>query len=188
MSYLKLAGIVASLGAMAVSSAAAVSAAEPTTSMPVSVVTSDGIAGWASSAYISSHPDFLAGQQAAATAMTGAASMQSLRTPLKSSSPIEQFSVQNADGCNSNVCISISGKGRVVNNWDTHAFGNVGCTSARFVRNGTTLLYTDPVCPNSSSKGVYYYYLGGPSTQPNNSKLCNAWDRISGYPCETVHS
>jgi len=126
--------------------------------------------GWASIAYLSSHPNAIPG----------------LRVTPRPATVIPD----SANGCNLDVCIDITGSGTNVDNWTTTAFGNVGCTQPVF-------LWTEPgqltsrefgpeICPTSGGDGVYYDTEGPEGFFPGGSHLCNTWIRIAGEPCENI--
>jgi hypothetical protein len=94
----------------------------------------------------------------------------------------------SASGCNQNVCISVVGSGRTVNEWNTQAFGDAGCINALFWRN-SSLYFLSPkkICSNGQ-EGVYYYYYDAQALMNNGDKLCNTWTNIAGRPCETIEA
>lgn len=94
----------------------------------------------------------------------------------------------SALGCNRDVCIDVVGEGLFVHEWKTQAFGNVGCTDARFVADGAVQLVVGQVCPYSTDDGVYFARWRYGGNFFNGTDLCNGWDRIPGYPCIIVHS
>ncbi|MEU6200940.1 hypothetical protein [Streptomyces sp. NPDC047061] len=130
----------------------------------VSVQNGDTAYGWVSSDYLQAHPGFLESQAKSVEA-----------------EPQSHF------GCNTDVCIDVLGTGLKVNQWNTTANANVGCSQAKYVRNSNQVFESDPICPPNSNPGVYYYYTNPNTTYPQNTKLCNAWTKITGYPCATVH-
>ncbi len=91
---------------------------------------------------------------------------------------------QSASGCNQNVCIYVTGSGLHVDSWTSSAVGPVGCTTANFDAGSEHAHYK--VC--SDNNGNYFVNPGINRNFANGTKLCNSWDNIPGYPCETVHS
>lgn len=96
----------------------------------------------------------------------------------------------SASGCNQEVCIDVQGSGLYVDQWNTTAYGNVGCSYAVYLRNGNYIRITDDICPTSSGDGVYYYDWAYPigGKFGNKDKVCNTWYYLPGKPCETIHS
>ncbi|MGW1758828.1 hypothetical protein [Streptomyces mirabilis] len=130
----------------------------------VSVQNGDAAYGWASNDYLQTHPGFLEAQAKSVG-----------------------LEPQSHFGCNAQVCIDVQGTGLKVNQWNTTANANVGCSQAKYVRNSNQVFESAPICPPNDNPGVYYYYTNPETTYPQNTKLCNAWTRITGYPCATVH-
>lgn len=114
-----------------------------------------------------------------AAAKARASASQSKKQP---SSP----TVQSAYGCNQDVCIDIRGTSTYIDTWRTQAFGNVGCTYARYWVNGSRFYSGNQVCPTSSGDGVYYWIYNYGGRLYDNDKVCNSWDRIAGYPCKEI--
>jgi hypothetical protein len=94
---------------------------------------------------------------------------------------------RDANGCNNNVCIDITGSGAHVAWWDTQAFGNAGCIYAHFLVNGGQISQAGPFCSNGQ-QGVYFDNWPADRWFNNGDQLCNTWSRISGKPCETIES
>ncbi|MET8952391.1 hypothetical protein ACWEO4_03750 [Streptomyces sp. NPDC004393] len=130
----------------------------------VSVQNGDAVYGWVSGDYLQAHPGFLEAQAKSVAA-----------------EPQSHF------GCNADVCIDVQGTGLKVNMWNTTANANVGCGQVKYVRNSSQVFESPSICPPNSDPGVYYYYAHPNMTYPQNTKLCNAWTKITGYPCATVH-
>ncbi len=93
----------------------------------------------------------------------------------------------SASGCNQAVCISVTGIGRIVEDWSTTAYFADGLESfAAYWENGVVIA-TSP--PFYASPGTWYYDdWGHIGVFPNGAKLCNSWLGTPGFPCETVHS
>ena len=135
----------------------------------VQITSPDGrSAGWASINYLESHPGAIPG-------------VTIHKEPRGSAQPA------SASGCNGDVCIDITGTGVIITKWGTTGYGNVGCTWANFYYEGGDYAGPD-VCPNSADPGVYYDYTGPTGYYRSGSEVCNAWYRIPGFPCETIHS
>jgi hypothetical protein len=109
--------------------------------------------------------------------------------PLSLRSQVASIKPDSAEGCNQNVCLQVTGSGTYISNWNTWAFGNVGCTHALYLEDGALWLESLAICPTSSSDGVYYFYLnidGSPFDA--DTTVCNNWvsKPINGFPCEEI--
>lgn len=123
-------------------------------------------AGWVSIRYLQAHPGAVPGIRVQAVG-------KSLVQP------------NDADGCNQNVCIDITGSGLNISRWTSQAFGNVGCSYAVFYYPGGDK--TGPnICPPPSSGSGVYYDNNGPTGKFSAGDACNGWWNISGFPCETL--
>jgi hypothetical protein len=159
--------------------APAASAATQSASQPglVVVQTGTGSYGWAANTYIAAHPGFAAAHHITLASAGGLASPAALATPMS------HF------GCHISVCVDVSGSGLHVNYWNTHALGNVGCSTPYFIENNAVIIYGHQVCPNLPVDGTYFY--AGPTNQYyfNNTSLCNNWSGFGGeIACAIVHS
>ncbi|MGW5477916.1 hypothetical protein [Streptomyces sp. NPDC004008] len=129
----------------------------------VSVQNGDAACGWVSNDCLRARPGFLENQAKSVAA-----------------EPQSHF------GCNADVYIDVRGTGLKANMWNTTANANVGCSRVKYVRNSNQVFESAPICPPNSNPGVYPY-ANPNTTYPQNTKLCNAWTKITGYPCATVH-
>lgn len=116
------------------------------------------------------------------------AQVKELPSSLRMKVPDVAAAPDSASGCNQNVCISVSGSGTYVSNWNTQAFGNVGCSHALYLVDGASWLESLAICPSSSAQGVYYFNLNYDGDFGEETTLCNNWvsNPINGFPCETV--
>ncbi|MGW1746541.1 hypothetical protein ACWCRD_13140 [Streptomyces sp. NPDC002092] len=164
-------GLAATATAASQNTTSPTSAASVQPDKPVERHTGTTVYGWVSKNYLAAHPHYLRTQ----AAKVGSTAAPSAVTP------------QSAFTCDGPVCIDVQGSGLKVNQWNTTATGNVGCSEASYIRNGSTVFVSDSICPSGSGSGVYYYYTNPNTTYPNNTKLCNVWEWFVGYPCATVH-
>lgn len=71
--------------------------------------------------------------------------------------------------------------------WNTHALGNVGCTTAHFFAN-SGIVKSVNVCPETSEQGVYYVYWPANRNFQDGTQACNGWAKIDGFPCEYIET
>jgi hypothetical protein len=95
---------------------------------------------------------------------------------------------RDANGCNFNVCITITGSGVYVRDWDTSAFyGGNGtlCTRAAWHQNGAIIRTGPTIC--GKGPGTFYSAWTPHKNFPNDTLACNGWTHVKGYPCKTIH-
>lgn len=91
----------------------------------------------------------------------------------------------SSSGCNSLVCIYITGTGLKVTDWDTSAgYYSYLCTYAAFWNGSRILTTSNTVC----TTGPFFAVWGVTRNYVPGTQLCNTWVGISGRPCETIHS
>ncbi len=92
---------------------------------------------------------------------------------------------ESASGCNLDVCISVTGSGTHVTDWNTQGYWDGGyiCTHSHYWW-GLPIRTGSGAC---GAAGVFFSDWHQALDFPNNSQLCNTWDIIPGKPCETVH-
>ncbi len=95
--------------------------------------------------------------------------------------------VEDASGCNINVCIYLTGSGLVLSQWRTTAYvASATCTRASFWANGTRVRQSATYC--SSGPGTISATWTNPGSFTNGTQACNSWTVVSGYPCKTIQS
>ena len=93
----------------------------------------------------------------------------------------------SASGCNEDVCISITGTGTYVSDWNTTAYWGGGyiCTHSFWFINDSRIRTGNGVCGGA---GVFFSDWQANRHWPSPSLACNTWQNMPGKPCETIHS
>lgn len=108
-------------------------------------------------------------------------------TPGERSLSMGDVSVQDASGCNGNVCIYLTGTGLVVDRWRTTAYvSSAKCVSASFWANGVRVRQSATYC--TSGAGTISSTWNSPGPFADGTQACNSWSGVSGYPCKTIQS
>lgn len=112
--------------------------------------------------------------------------------PLTSVTPLTtEVTPMNASGCTGidrPVCIFLYGSGIWVDDWNTKAIGNWGCSTAHFITFGNTIRTMGPVCPSSGWPGVYYAYWHVNGRFQDGTTACNMWTGSYSKPCKDITS
>ena len=98
--------------------------------------------------------------------------------------PLDAFGCDN--WYNQNVCIDLYGSGLHIDQWNTTAFGNWGCSTAYDQINGSSIHNSPRICPSSGSSGVYYFYWTANRNFHDGDQACNQWSGAWGRPCEWI--
>ena len=117
----------------------------------------------------------------------GVAILLALVATPATASPSQQGAVgmNDASGCNANVCISLQGHGLTVDSWHTSAYVGQSwtCRTAYFHIDGQ-VWESQVVC--GSGRLETTWYPSGSFSDP--SQACNSWEGVTGYPCKTIYS
>ena len=101
--------------------------------------------------------------------------------------PRPSEALRDASGCNGSVCIYLKGAGRTLTRWRTTAYvSSADCAAARYWTNGRLARSTRNYCTNGP--GTLTATWHNPGTFPDNTRACNSWTNINGYPCKMVRS
>lgn len=101
-------------------------------------------------------------------------------------------SPQTASGCDPwggrEVCIYVYGDGLHVDEWDTNAYGNWGCTSPGWFLDGNQIQSAGQICPNTPDWGVYQAWWSPNANYQDGQQACNQWTYSLSRPCEWIEA
>ncbi|GAA2491158.1 hypothetical protein GCM10009858_31540 [Terrabacter carboxydivorans] len=94
--------------------------------------------------------------------------------------------VATASGCDSgggrDACIYVYGDGLYIDLWETRAYGNWGCSTAYYQRNGNVVA-SYRICPGTTQEGMYYSYWDANRSYHDSDQVCNQWSGSVARPC-----
>lgn len=86
------------------------------------------------------------------------------------------------DGGSRDSCIYVYGNGLYIDLWETRAFGNWGCSTAYYMRNGNVVA-SGKVCPATTQSGMYYSSWDANRSYHDGDQVCNQWSGSIARPC-----